>query len=69
MITLASLKNTFKTSVLALSIASPTKEISNSQNVIELLHPNSSYVVIPSTPTIFIYNTDEIILATLPHTK
>ena len=69
MITLASLNNTFKTSVLALSIACPTKEISNSQNVIELLHPNSSYAVIPSTPTIFIYNTDEIILATLPHTK
>jgi hypothetical protein len=69
MISVASLKNTLKPSVLALAVACPTKEISNSQNVIELLHPSSSYVLIPSTPTLFIYNTDEIILATLPHTK
>ena len=57
-ITKAYLKDLNTNSTIPLSIASPTKEITCSQNVKELIPPFTSYVVIPSTPTIFIYNTD-----------
>jgi hypothetical protein len=68
-LTKENLKQKAPTYNLALAIASPTRDLCSAEYIKDLIPPYTSYLVIPSTPTLLLYNTEQILLSVLPQTK
>jgi len=54
---------------LALTVTSPTYDLTSNQYIAELIHPHTSYQTIPSTPKSMVFDVEDTLLKILPLSK